>query len=65
MLTDREEQVLLMLAEGCGLREIGGHLRIAEGTARIHKERAIRKLGAANQTNAVAILLRTRDATPR
>lgn len=60
LLTDREEQVLMLLGEGLGLREIGRRLDISHWTVRGHRDNARRKLGAATQTQAVAIVVAAR-----
>ena len=59
-LTDREEQVLLLLAEGHGPREIALRMGIAPSTVRGYRDTARGKLGAATTTQAVAILVRFR-----
>lgn len=59
-LTEREEQVLLMLARGYGIREIAAELGVSQWTARHHRASARMKLEAANQTHAVAILMASR-----
>lgn len=59
-LTDREEQVLLLLGEGFGLREIGKRLRISHWTVKSHRDSARRKLGARSQTQAVAMIIAAR-----
>jgi DNA-binding NarL/FixJ family response regulator len=56
-LTDREVEVLRLLAAGCSNREIGHRLGIAENTVRIHVSRILDKLGAADRTQAVLIAL--------
>lgn len=51
-LTDRERQVLELVAIGCSNREIGEKLGIATGTAKAHVERVIAKLDAIDRTHA-------------
>lgn len=60
VLTEREEQVLLMLARGHGIREIAAELGVSQWTARHHRANARMKLEAANQTHAVAIFVASR-----
>ena len=60
-LTDRQEQVLLLIGEGHGIREIARLLGLSEHTVKRHRENGIRALGARNQTNAVMLLVRLRD----
>jgi DNA-binding CsgD family transcriptional regulator len=59
-LTPREREVLSWAAQGKSASQIGEILRITKRTADEHARRAVRKLGAANRTHAVAIALRER-----
>ncbi len=59
-LTPREREVLWWAAEGKSAWEIGEILGIAKRTVDEHTQKAIRKLGAFNRTQAVAIALRQR-----
>ena len=52
-LTDRERQVLSMLATGATNKEIGRNLGLQEVTVKLHTRRILRKLGARNRTDAV------------
>ncbi len=52
VLTERERQVLGLVAGGFSNREIGEKLGIATGTVKAHVERVIGKLGAADRTQA-------------
>jgi DNA-binding CsgD family transcriptional regulator/tetratricopeptide (TPR) repeat protein len=54
-LTPREQQVLVLVAEGRTNREIGDALFISEGTAGIHVSSILGKLGASHRTEAAAI----------
>lgn len=58
-ITEREEQVLLMLGDGLGLREIGRQLDISHWTVKAHRDNGRRKLGAAT-TTAAAVMVRER-----
>jgi LuxR family quorum sensing-dependent transcriptional regulator len=58
VLTPRENEVLRWVAKGKSAREIGEILAITKRTVDEHVQTAIRKLGAMNRTNAVAIALR-------
>ncbi len=51
-LSDRELEVLRLLASGCSNKEIGGRLRIAEGTVKNHMTNVLGKLGALDRTQA-------------
>lgn len=52
-LTERERQVLGMLATGATNKEIGRCLTLQEVTVKLHTRRILRKLGARNRTDAV------------
>jgi DNA-binding CsgD family transcriptional regulator len=54
-LTDRETEVLRLLAAGLSNREIGAELFIAAKTASVHVSNILAKLGAASRTEAAAI----------
>jgi DNA-binding NarL/FixJ family response regulator len=58
MLTQREREVLRLLADGMRNEEIGRRLHIAAETARAHIRNAMRKLDADTRTEAVATALR-------
>ena len=53
-LTSREMQVLAMLAEGFGNKEIASRLNISEHTIKFHVSSILGKLGAATRGEAVA-----------
>lgn len=57
-LTERERDVLRLLAEGLANEEIGKELFIAAETVRTHIRKAMAKLDADTRTQAVAIALR-------
>jgi DNA-binding NarL/FixJ family response regulator len=54
-LTEREREVLALLAVGATNREIAGKLFISERTAKFHVSSILGKLGAGNRTEAVSI----------
>jgi two-component system nitrate/nitrite response regulator NarL len=58
LLSQREREVLRLLADGMRNEEIGRRLHIAAETARAHIRNAMRKLGAETRTQAVATALR-------
>ncbi len=57
-LTPRELQVLGMLADGLGNKEIAGQLGISEHTSKFHVAQILAKLGAGSRTEAVMIGIR-------
>ncbi len=57
-LTTRELQVLRMLADGRGNKEIAGELGISDHTAKFHVSQILAKLGAGSRTEAVMIGIR-------
>lgn len=54
-LSDREREVLTLMAQGLTDKEIASKLTIAESTAKNHVANILSKLDAANRTQAVAI----------
>jgi DNA-binding CsgD family transcriptional regulator len=63
-LTPRELEVLKWAAQGKTAWEIGEILQITKRTVDEHMQTAVRKLGAANRSQAVAIALRKRIISP-
>ena len=57
-LTEREIEVLRMLAEGLGNKTIAYRLGISEHTVKFHVSSVIAKLGASGRTEAVTIGIR-------
>lgn len=57
-LTEREREVLAMLARGLSNRRIGERLSIADNTVKAHVAQIFAKLGATTRTEAVTIALR-------
>jgi DNA-binding NarL/FixJ family response regulator len=57
-LTSREREVLQMLAQGLGNKEIAVRLKISEHTVKFHVASILGKLGASTRTEAVSIALR-------
>ena len=53
-LSERESEVLALMAEGAGNKEIAARLRISENTVKFHVSSILNKLGAATRTEAVA-----------
>jgi DNA-binding NarL/FixJ family response regulator len=65
VLTDRERQVLGLVAEGLTNSEIGERLFIATGTAKVHVARLLYKLGARDRVQLVIIAHRAGMAPRR
>lgn len=69
-LSDRERQVLDLLAEGLGVAAVSRHLFISDSTTKTHIARLYEKLGAANRAQAImnavkaGLLARDDDARP-
>jgi DNA-binding CsgD family transcriptional regulator len=57
-LTQREQQVLALLAEGAPNKLIARRLDISVHTAKFHVAALLQKLGAVNRTDAIAIAMR-------
>src|ERR1700712_3990345 len=57
-LSDRERQVLELLAEGLGVTAIAGRLFLSESTAKSHIGRIYEKLGSANRAQALVTAMR-------
>jgi DNA-binding NarL/FixJ family response regulator len=57
-LSDRERQVLDLLAEGLGVSAIAAKLYISESTAKTHIAKVYEKLGAANRAQALVAAMR-------
>jgi DNA-binding NarL/FixJ family response regulator len=57
-LTLRETEVLELVAQGYGNKDIAQQLGTASGTAKLHVQHVIEKLGASDRTHAVAIAVR-------
>ena len=59
-LTEREREVLRLVARGQSNKEIAAKLRISERTAKFHVTAILNKLGAENRAQAVAIAAQRR-----
>ncbi|KZB83140.1 response regulator transcription factor [Amycolatopsis regifaucium] len=61
-LTQRETEIVRLLAAGASNQQISGRLFISEGTVKSHVTHILRKLGAANRAEAVSRWLRRMNA---
>jgi DNA-binding NarL/FixJ family response regulator len=57
-LTNREREVLALLAAGLSNKEIAAKLTLSVGTVRLHVSNILAKLGAPNRTTAAAIAMK-------
>jgi DNA-binding NarL/FixJ family response regulator len=57
-LTDRERQVLKLVAEGCSNKEVAASLDISVKTAMTHREHVMKKLGLHNRTELTRFAIR-------
>ncbi|WP_407320143.1 AAA family ATPase [Isoptericola halotolerans] len=57
-LTDREEQVLTLVAQGLSNRQIGERLYISTKTVSVHVSNVLAKLGVSGRAEAVAVATR-------
>ena len=58
-LSEREREVLALMAQGAANKEIAAHLHIAERTVKAHVTSIFNKLGVNSRTEAVAVALRS------
>ena len=58
-LSNREHEVLELLADGLGASQIGKRLYLSESTAKSHIARIYSKLGAANRAQALVTAMRS------
>jgi ATP/maltotriose-dependent transcriptional regulator MalT len=54
-ITNRELEILLLIAEGLSNREIAEKLFVSENTVKTHSSRLFDKLGARRRTQAVQL----------
>jgi DNA-binding NarL/FixJ family response regulator len=60
LLTNRQKQVLMLIADGCSNKQISQRLSISESTVENHVHHVYKKLKLSNRAQAVAYVLRAR-----
>jgi DNA-binding NarL/FixJ family response regulator len=63
-LTDRELEVLVLVARGLSNAEIAQHLTVSPATAKTHVARLLMKLGARDQAQLIVVAYESGLVTP-
>ncbi|HYH73813.1 MAG TPA: response regulator transcription factor, partial [Nocardioides sp.] len=65
VLTTREKEVLILVAEGRSNKDIAKHLLISERTARSHVSHLLTKMGLTSRTQAALLAVKEGLVQPR
>jgi len=65
VLTAREKEVLVLVAEGQSNKDIARHLDISERTARTHVSHLLTKMGLTSRTQAALLAVKEGLVQPR
>ena len=60
-LTNREREIIVMVAEGLSNKEVAKRLSISEATVKIHLHNVYQKVGVANRTALAALAITYQD----
>jgi NarL family two-component system response regulator LiaR len=63
-LTEREQEILALMADGLPNSEIAGRLVVSHSTVKFHVSNILSKLGVASRTEAVAMALKNKLIKP-
>lgn len=58
LLSDREREVLILLAEGCAIKEVAGRLGLSVKTVDAHRAKVMSKLGLNDRTDLIRYAIR-------
>jgi two-component system nitrate/nitrite response regulator NarL len=61
VLTDRERQIMHLVAKGLSNKEIGRRLNITDGTIKVHLHHIFEKLEISNRTTLAALVMTQRE----
>ncbi|MBR0688302.1 response regulator transcription factor [Bradyrhizobium manausense] len=64
VLTDRERQIMRLVAEGLSNKQIGRRLNIADTTIKVHLHHIFQKLEISNRTELAALAISQNDRGP-
>jgi len=59
LLTERETQIVELIADGLSTKEIGEKLKITSGTVESHRKNIFNKMGAKNVAGMISLAYKT------